>query len=84
MTGRTDLPVIAAPGPQGRMGWAVVEHRVIVAVYPSPLLLRLVDASGVQRIARTTACEELGCAAECPHPGGTRPGGRPAHRTAGG
>ncbi|THA46545.1 hypothetical protein [Streptomyces sp. A1136] len=34
-------------------------HGVVVGVYPSPLVVRLVDASGFQWIARTVACEEL-------------------------
>ncbi|MFJ6722757.1 hypothetical protein [Streptomyces sp. NPDC091259] len=34
-------------------------HGVIVWVYPSPLVVRLVDASGFQWVARTVDCVQL-------------------------
>ncbi|MFD9574672.1 hypothetical protein ACFWBI_33230 [Streptomyces sp. NPDC059982] len=35
-------------------------HGDVVRLYPSPLVLRLADGAGVQWIARTVACEQLG------------------------
>ncbi|MFI9064427.1 hypothetical protein ACIGQE_21570 [Streptomyces sp. NPDC053429] len=41
-------------------------HGVIVGVYPSRLVVRLVDASGFRWIARTVACEQLGARPAAP------------------
>ncbi|MBT2546559.1 hypothetical protein J7E99_39405 [Streptomyces sp. ISL-44] len=56
----------------------------VVKVYPSPLVLRLMDAGGFQRIARTAMCAPLGRRATTPEdtvrtPTGTAPLDCPPH-----